>query len=622
MCGICGELRFDQSAPDREALRRMTAKLARRGPDHEGFFDGGALAFGHRRLAIIDLTSHADQPMVDDDLKLALVFNGTIYNYKELRAELAGMGYEFFSEGDSEVILKAYHAWGEHCVQRFFGMFAFAIWNMRDKTLFLARDRLGIKPLYYALDRSRLRFASTLQALLAAGGVDTQLDPVALHHHFTLHGVVPAPRTILQGVKKLPPAHTMTFTAKGEVKLDRYWSLDATRPAQPHPRHGSFISNIPARGRPMGSPLLRSDPFALSQPLSEQDWITATRAVLMRAVERHRLASDVPVGVLLSGGLDSSLLVGLLADHVNDLNTFSIGFEEVAGEQADEFEYSDMVAKHFNTHHHKFAIPNSEVLKRLPEAIAQMSEPMPSYDVVAFYLLGEKVSEKVKVALAGQGADEVFGGYFWYPRMEAANGTPLERFSEHYFDRDHGEYLAMISPQHHVQDVTSAWVAEELAKPGTDEFLDEVLRLDVTALMVDDPVKRVDNMTMAWGLEARVPFLDHELVELAAKMPPSLKLREGGKFPLKAIARGMIPDAVIDRPKGYFPMPALKHVRGEFLEKMRNLLNSPACVKRGLYRRDYVEKLLADPEAHLTRIRGSKLWHLALLEWWLQVNVD
>lgn len=589
MCGICGELRFDQSAPEREALRRMTAKLARRGPDHEGFFDGGGLAFGHRRLAVIDLTSHADQPMVDDDLKLALVFNGTIYNYKELRAELAGMGYEFFSEGDSEVILKAYHAWGEHCVQRFFGMFAFAIWDMRDKTLFLARDRLGIKPLYYTLDGSRLRFASTVQSLLAGGGVDTQLDPVALHHHFTLHGVVPAPRTVLQGVKKLPPAHTMTFTVKGEVKLDRYWSLEADRP---------------------------------KLELSDQDWIAATRAVLMRAVERHRLASDVPVGVLLSGGLDSSLLVGLLADHVNDLSTFSIGFEEVAGERADEFEYSDRVAKHFSTRHHKFAIPNSEVLKCLPEAIAQMSEPMPSYDVIAFYLLGEKVSEEVKVALAGQGADEVFGGYFWYPRMDAASGTPLERFSGHYFDRDHAEYLAMISPQYHAQDVTSAWVAQELAKPKADEFLDEVFRLDVTALMVDDPVKRVDNMTMAWGLEARVPFLDHELVELAARMPPSLKLREGGKFPLKAIARGLVPDAVIDRPKGYFPVPALKHVRGEFLEKMRDLLDSPACLKRGLYRRDYVEKLLADPEAHLTPIQGSKLWHLALLEWWFQINVD
>ncbi|MDP1634215.1 MAG: N-acetylglutaminylglutamine amidotransferase [Gallionellaceae bacterium] len=589
MCGICGELRFDQSVPDMDALKRMTAKLARRGPDHEGFFDGGALAFGHRRLSIIDLSAHSDQPMVDDELKLALVFNGTIYNYKELRAELLEMGYDFFSEGDSEVILKAYHAWGENCVQRFYGMFAFAIWDMRDKSLFLARDRLGIKPLYYALDGVRLRFASTLQALLAAGGVDTSIDPVALHHHFTLHSVVPAPLTLLRGVKKLPPAHTMTFTATGEVKLQCYWALDATRPAQ---------------------------------PLTEQDWLAATRTVLTRAVERHRLASDVPVGILLSGGLDSSLLVGLLADHVDDLNTFSIGFEEVAGEPGHEFEYSDLVAKHFNTRHHKFALPNSEVLKTLPQAIAQMSEPMPSYDVTAFYLLSEKVADEVKVVLAGQGADEVFGGYFWYPRMDAANGSPLARFSQHYFDRDHSEYLAMVTDAYAVPDVTSQWVDGELTQPQADEFLDEVFRLDVTALMVDDPVKRVDNMTMAWGLEARVPFLDHELVELAARMPPSLKLKEGGKFPLKAVARGLIPDAVIDRPKGYFPVPALKYVRGEFLEKMRALLDSDACRKRGLYRRDYVEKLLADPEAHLTRIQGSKLWHLALLEWWLQVNVD
>jgi len=589
MCGICGELRFDQASPDMEALRRMTAKLARRGPDHEGFFNGGAVAFGHRRLSIIDLSSHADQPMVDDDLRLALVFNGTIYNYKELRAELMEMGYEFASSGDTEVILKAYHAWGEHCVQRFYGMFAFVIHDLRDKSLFMGRDRFGIKPLYYALDGVRLRFASTIQALLAGGGIDTRIDPVALHHHFTLHGVVPAPHTMLAGIKKLPPAHTMKFSVAGEVTQRCYWKMDSTRPAQ---------------------------------QFSEQDWLAATRAVMSRALERHRLASDVPVGILLSGGLDSSLLVGMLADHVDDLLTFSIGFEDVGTEKANEFEYSDLMAEHFGTRHHRFSIPNSEVLMRLPEAIAQMSEPMPSYDVIAFYLLSEQVHPHVKVVLAGQGADEVFGGYFWYPRMDASSGTPLERFSQHYFDREHDEYLAMTAPQYHVRDVTAAWVTDELGKTSADEFLDQVFRLDVTALMVDDPVKRVDNMPMSWGLEARVPFLDHELVELAARMPPSLKLKEGGKFPLKAVARGVIPNAVIDRPKGYFPVPALKYVRGDFLDKMREILNSDACLRRGLYQRDYVEKLLAAPEEHFTRIQGSKLWHLALLEWWLQINVD
>lgn len=607
MCGICGELRFDFSEPDMSAVKRMTGRLARRGPNHEGFYNEGALAFGHRRLSIIDLSSHSDQPMVDQVLNLSLVFNGTIYNYKELRAELIELGYAFFSDGDTEVILKAYHAWGGKCVERFYGMFAFAIWDKRSRTLFLARDRLGIKPLYYTLDGVRLRFASTIQALLAGGGVDTSLNPVALHHHFTLHSVVPAPHTILLGIKKLPPAHTLTFSTgqasnnsdrdidstlrdtSDEVALRCYWQLGATRP---------------------------------DQALTEEDWLVATRTVLRRAVERHRLASDVPVGVLLSGGLDSSLLVGLLADHVDDLNTFSIGFEEVAGEQADEFEYSDLIAHHFKTKHHKFALPNSVVLKRLPEAIAEMSEPMPSYDVTAFYLLGEAVSKEVKVVLAGQGADEVFGGYFWYPRMNDAVGTSLERFSQHYFDRDHAEYLEMITPKYHVEDVTSAWVADELKKPDADEFLDQVMRMDVTSLMVDDPVKRVDNMTMAWGLEARVPFLDHELVELAARMPPSLKLKEGGKFPLKSVARGVIPDAVIDRPKGYFPVPALKYVRGEFLEQMRDILNSPACINRNLFQRGYVDKLLAAPEKYLTRIQGSKLWHLALLEWWLQINVD
>jgi len=591
MCGICGELRFDGSPADTAAVARMSEKIARRGPDHAGAFSDGALAFGHRRLAIIDLSADGDQPMVDRELELVLVFNGTIYNYKELRAELVAMGYRFFSESDSEVILKAYHAWGADCVQRFFGMFAFAIWNQRDASLFIARDRFGIKPLYYAVDGSRLRFASSLQALLAAGEVDTGIDPVALHHHFTLHAVVPAPLTILRGVRKLEPATTMSITGAGRIEQATYWKLDATRPAQ---------------------------------PLSESEWLAATRDVLVRAVERHRLAADVPVGVLLSGGLDSSLLVGLLADHVDDLQTFSMGFETLGegSEKADEFEFSDQVAEQFGTRHHKYLIPYDEVLRRLPEAVLQMAEPMVSQDVIAFYLLGERVSRQVKVVLSGQGADEVFGGYFWYPRMDAAEGSALERFRGHYFDRDHAEYLEMVTPAYHLPDVTAELVAKALTQPQADTFIDQVLRFDATTLVVDDPVKRVDNMAMAWGLEARVPFLDHELVELAARMPPELKLRQGGKFPLKAISRGLISDAVIDRPKGYFPVPVLKHVSGEFLAFMRGILDSDACIRRGLYQRAYVDKLLAAPADWFTRIQGSKLWHLALLELWLQLNVD
>ena len=241
---------------------------------------------------------------------------------------------------------------------------------------------------------------------------------------------------------------------------------------------------------------------------------------------------------------------------------------------------------------------------------------------MAFYLLSEQVSKDIKVVQSGQGADEVFAGYFWYSQMHAAKGDTVSRFADHYFDRTHEEYLEMVQAQWQGEDVTSQLVKARLEAPDADEYIDQVLRFDVTTLVVDDPVKRVDNMTMAWGLEARVPFLDHELVELAAQMPPELKMRDDGKYMLKKIARGLIPDGVIDRPKGYFPMPALKYVRGDFLEFMRDILLSPAAKARGLYQANYVEKLLKSPDEYFTKLNGSKLWHLALVEYWLQMNVD
>jgi asparagine synthase (glutamine-hydrolysing) len=591
MCGIAGELRFDEIAPDKGMIERMLAQLARRGPDAAGTHIEGPLAFGHRRLAIIDLSPRSNQPMVDTELGLVLVFNGTIYNYPQLRIELQARGYHFFSDGDTEVILKAYAEWGEACAEHLHGAFAFAIWDRRAQTLFLARDRLGIKPLYFSQDAKSLRFASNSQALLAAGGVDTAIDPVALHHQFTLHAVVPAPRTILQGIRKLAPAMTLTLDTHGNTTPRRYWQLRAQRPAM---------------------------------VLTEREWVEAIHASLKAAVKKRLEISDVKVGVLLSGGLDSSLLVALLAEQgVPDLLTFSVGFEDQPEERGHEFEYSDAVANYFGTRHHQYHIANSEVLKRLPEAVDNMAEPMVSQDAVAFYLLAEQVSKTVKVVQSGQGADEVFGGYYWYGRMqEDSEGTALERFRRHYFDRDHEEYLQTVMPAYHGADYTAQTISAHLSEPHADTFLDQVLRMDATMLITDDPVKRVDNMTMAWALEARVPFLDHELVELAAQMPPELKLQSDGKHVLKRIARGLLPDMVIDRSKGYFPMPALKYVRGEFLDFMQDILNSRACRERGIYQRSYVEKLLAAPEQYHTRIQGNKLWHLALLEYWLQRNVD
>ncbi len=568
----------------------MLPALARRGPDFEGRWSAGSIALGHRRLAVIDLSERSNQPLIDSELKLALVFNGAIYNYKELRAQLQEEGYHFFSDGDSEVILKAWHKWGERCPEYLHGMFAFAIWDMQQQHLFIARDRMGIKPLYYSMDGDHFRFASNPQALLAAGGVDTDIDPVALHHQFTLHGVVPAPHTILKGVRKLTPATGMIIDPRADVVETRYWHLKAVRPAQPS---------------------------------GEAEWTEAVHDALREAVRLRLDIADVPVGVLLSGGLDSSLLVALLAEAgVRDLLTFSIGFEDQPEEKGSEFEFSDQIVERYQTRHHKYLIPNSEVLTRLPEAVQAMAEPMFGQDAVAFYLLSEKVAQEVKVVQSGQGADELFAGYFWFSQMQAdQNQLDVERFGKYYFDRPHAEFLQMVTPAYRGADFTRMKVAELLNEPLADSFIDRALHLDVTTLIVDDPVKRVDNMTMAWGLEARVPFLDQKLVELVASMPPELKLGSGGKHVLKTISRGLLPDAIIDRPKGYFPMPALKYVRGEFLDFMREILNSTACRNRGLFERSYVDRLLSEPDQHFTALHGSKLWHLALLEFWLQTHL-
>jgi asparagine synthase (glutamine-hydrolysing) len=591
MCGICGELRFDGLAPDENLLKRMTEKLARRGPDAGGQYLAGPVALGHRRLSVIDLSERSGQPMVDAALGLVLVFNGTIYNYPELKEQLRAKGYSFFSEGDSEVILKAYAEWGEDCPQYLHGVFAFAIWDTRKHTLFLARDRFGIKPLYYSITSKGVRFASTSQALLAAGEIDVSIDPVALHHHLTLHAVVPAPRTLLRGLRKLRPAHSLTFSSNGRSVLSRYWQLNAAP--------------------------------CTDNRMSEWEWIEATHDALRKAVAVRRSIADVPVGILLSGGLDSSLLVALLAEAGGgDLLTFSVGFEDEPEEKGDEFHYSDLVSDLYSTQHHRFTIPNSEVLARLPEAVDNMTEPMVGQDAVAFYLLGERVSQDVKVVQSGQGADEVFAGYFWYQQMQATEGSDIERFRSLYFDRSHEELQQLVTPDYHGPDYTTPRVIQGLSETGAERFLNRVLGFDVTTLIVDDPVKRVDNMTMAWGLESRVPFLDQELVDLVACMPPEVKLGSGGKHPLKVIARDLLPDIVVDRPKGYFPVPSLKFVRGQVLDFMRDVLESSACRERGLFQRPYVTELLDNPEQAHTPILGSKLWHLALLEFWLQRNID
>jgi len=589
MCGICGQLRFDGDTPSSESLDNMMNKLARRGPDSNGKWLEGTIGFGHQRLSIIDLSSSGSQPMIDSLLKLTLVFNGTIYNYKQLRSRLIGKGYSFFSSSDTEVIIKAYHYWGEDCVNHLDGMFAFAIWDKPSKKLFIARDRMGIKPLYYNLTNKAFTFASNSQALLTQD-LDKSVNPIALQQQLSLHGVVPAPNTIINGIKKLKPGTYIVLSEKEDIKEQTYWHPSATRPE----------GNV-----------------------SEEDYIARTHELLTAAVTKRMAASDVPIGVLLSGGLDSSLIVALLkeAGH-RDIRTFSIGFEDIDDESGSEFEYSDQVVSKFNTDHKKYLLSNQEVLPRLSEAVMNMSEPMVGQDAIAFYLLSEQVSKHTKVVLSGQGADEAFAGYFWYPRMAKEHGDEIESFSKHYVDRPHEEYLQTVMPIYQGENHTHKWLSKEFLKPGADSFIDKVFRTDMTRLIVDDPVKRVDNMTMAWGLEARVPFMDTELVEWALKIPPALKMREEGKYPLKKIARELLPSSVIDRKKGYFPMPALKYIQGDFLEFMSDILLSSSCRNRGIFDQKYINKVINSPRDYMTSLNGSRLWHLALLEFWMQINVD
>jgi asparagine synthase (glutamine-hydrolysing) len=557
-----------------------------RGPDAEGYFAQGSLAFGHRRLSILDVAPSSQQPMTDSELGLGVVFNGCIYNFQELRAELQHKGYRFFSKGDTEVILKAYHCWGSSCVRRFKGMFAFAVWERDSGRVVIARDRLGIKPLYYCEGAGFFRFASTLPALLAGGSVDTSLDPVALHHYFSFHAAVPPPRTIINGIKKLAPATLLTIEPDGTRKNERYWNFSVGEP---------------------------------TDRMSEADWIAAIADCLKTAVDRRRV-SDVPVGVLLSGGLDSSLIVALLAKlgH-DDIRTFSIGFESAGDLTGDEFYYSNIIAKKFKTNHEQIRISGSRVLEALPDTIMAMSEPMVSHDCVAFYLLSQEVAKRVKVVQSGQGADEVFGGYSWYPAFLTAN-DPADQYEKMYFDWGHSDLRRLLTPDVITKDFSREFVQDFFARTPAPTAADKALQIDTEIMLVDDPVKRVDNMTMASGLEARVPFLDHELVELACRVAAPLKVANGGKYILKQAARKFLPAEVIDRPKGYFPVPTLRYLEGPFLEYVKDILMSSKAQARRLYNPKFIEQMLKAPQSEMSPKGHSRLWQAALLEGWMQAH--
>ena len=589
MCGICGEMRFDGDKPNQSKMLNMMDSIAKRGPDHGDEYQYDNIYLGHRRLSVIDISSKSHQPMIDKKTGNTIVFNGVVYNFKELRKLLIKKGYSFSSDGDTEVILKSYDYYGRECVKFFDGVFSFCIFDSETKELFLARDRLGIKPLYYKINKKYFSFSSNTRALIDKN--DNQINHKSLHYQFTLHSVVPAPNTIFKNIYKLEPGHSMTISSKGQISKKQYYSLND---------------------------------IALNKKIQENEILEESERLLIKSIGKRFYTADVDVGVLLSGGLDSSLIVAMAArSKLSDINTFSIGFPTIDNEVGDEFYYSDIVSKQFNTKHYKYNINQDHLFESLDNVIKEMPEPMFSQDSAAFYLLANQVSKKQKVVLSGQGADELFGGYFWYEKMNDANGSDSERFMGHYFDRSHDDYCNTIRKEYISNNYSEELIERLFAQQRDDiSYIDKTLRIDLSTLVVDDPVKRVDSMTMAHGLETRVPFLDIDLVEFMSSIPSAQKLQNSGKYYLKKIAEKYLSKDLIYRDKFYFPVPPLKILEGKFLDYVRSILLSKNCSDRALYNQDNINTLLLNPNSYFTKLNGNKLWHLALLERWFQLNID
>jgi len=614
VCGIGGWI----GERDDDALERMRSVLRHRGPDDRGEYADEHATLFHERLSIIDVKS-GHQPIANEDGHLHIVLNGEIYNYQELRKDLVGRGHRFRTNSDTETILHLYEEVGERCVERLLGMFAFAIWNTRERTLFLARDRLGIKPLFYARAGGLFLFASELMAILAHGTVRRELNPEGLDHYLTFM-YAPAPRTIVKGVQKLLPGHTLTVGGSGE-KLNQYWEP----PTPDETEHGRSAAEA-AEG---------------------------LRALLQEAV-RSRLMSEVPLGAYLSGGLDSSLVVGLMSRATKEpVNTFSVGFEERG---FDERRYARIVADEFKTNHRELMVRQHSV-EDLPEIIRSLDEPVADSAAIPTYFMAQLTKAHATVVLTGEGADELFAGYShykifsWMDRLAVLSPGGVSRWLGKMFGltaarrggefvgrlRDRAEaYLALKSvftgaekTNLYADGLRSACRVttppiegvRRYLRPGGGAYLQQLLRLDLCTWLPDDLLVKVDRMTMAHAVEARVPYLDHRVVEAVMRMPPTWKLRRAtGKHMLRRVADGVLPPGIVGRKKTGFAVPVGEWAAGEFRAVVADLLSPDAVRRRGLFEPDTVSKLTRRRSYDMFARR--QLWTLICLEMWCRNFID
>jgi len=615
MCGICGKLSKNGTKIGKDEIIGMRETLTHRGPDDAGIYVDDHIGLGHRRLSIIDLGT-SKQPMCNEDGTIWIVYNGEVYNFQELRSFLIAKGHRFKSHGDTEVILHLYEELGEACVEKLRGMFAFAIWDKKNKEIFLARDRLGIKPLYYYQDGKQFLFASEIKAIIQNSEVKKEVDLTSLHY-FLSYLYVPAPQTMFSQIRKLLPGHTMSVR-NGKMHIRKYWNLE----------------------------------FHTQQGKTEAYYIERLRELLTESV-RMRLIADVPLGAFLSGGIDSSSVVALMTETSSEpVKTFSIGFSEAGYNEAND---AEIVARHFRSNHTEVILDYGKVIELIPDLLGHFDEPFADSSAFPTYLVSRLAAEKVKVALSGDGGDELFGGYFWWqkrPRYQLLLNQlpePVKRGlgrigkvlpegfkGKYYLDRIHLPYHRFLLNNKAIfneferEDLYTGHLKEQLK--GTDLFyynqkvLDEIqdknwmnkMQLyDINTYLPNDILVKVDMMSMYNSLEVRVPLLDHKVVEFAATIPSEYRIRKGiSKYILKKSMQDRLPAVILKKKKHGFRIPLAEWLKNELKEPVFDLLLDKKAEERGYFSRGYVQMLLENYQAGMKY--SYKIWELFALESWLR----
>jgi asparagine synthase (glutamine-hydrolysing) len=616
MCGIAGIFSLSDRDVSLSELRAMCGAMVHRGPNSGGAFIGPGVALGMRRLSVIDLRT-GDQPISNESGSVWVVLNGEIYNFRELRRELKGRGHTFSTAGDTETIVHLYEEYGVDCVDKLRGMYAIALWDARTRQLLLARDRMGIKPLYYAVSDGRLIFASELKAILQLPEIERTLNWRALDHLFTFL-VTPSNQSIIDGVGKLEPGHLLLASPNRAPRVTRYWDLQ----------------------------------FEPDRQASEDDFVERLRELLAESVRLH-LTSDVPLGAFLSGGIDSSAVVATAAGMTSaPLKTFSIGFADA---DYDESAHARTVADHLHTEHHTLML-EPDAIEIIEDLAWFLDEPFGDVSAIPTYMVSKLAAEHVTVVLSGDGGDELFGGYDKYAvegrerqlhvpaalrrMLGVASQTMPDGMRGRNFLRHHSltgaerylDAMTLFRRDAKRQLFRSEVFAElDVFDPYTDSarhlaqtpgsWLSALQYLDVKNYLPLDILTKVDRMSMGHSLEARVPLLDHPLVEFAATIPAELKLRGATtKYIFKKAMRGILPDAIIDRRKQGFAVPLGRWFRGQLGGFSRDVLLSDTSLRRGFFDRAYVERLLADVDRG--RQLDLQLWTLISFEMWCRTFLD